>query len=239
MVRPKMILFDYGETLARHAREYDALRAAEAVMAHVTENPMGVTAADYARCHSECFFEARAARHAGFEVHNFAQMRFTLEYLCLKLDLPIEEMETIEYDAGHPTQKEPGMAELLVYLRGEKIRTGVISNIGYSGGGLARRIHSLFPDHDFEFIIASSEYGYRKPSPKLFELALRKAGIEAGDAWYCGDRYEYDVLGAHGAGIFPVHYQSGFQPAQEIVDPVDHLSIARWAELVDCLKALG
>ncbi len=47
----------------------------------------------------------------------------------------------------------------------------------------------------------------RKPNRRLFEIALIKAGLEPGEVWFCGDSFAADVMGAHGAGIFPVLYE--------------------------------
>lgn len=67
--------------------------------------------------------------------------------------------------------------------------------------------------------MASSEYVIRKPDRMLFETALRKAGLPAEQAWYCGDSIRYDVLGAHRAGIYPVLYE-GDVPGEERCRPM-------------------
>jgi len=52
---------------------------------------------------------------------------------------------------------------------------------------LTNRINEFLPNNNFEFIIATSEYIFRKPHKRIYELALKKANLEAKDVWYCGD----------------------------------------------------
>ena len=85
---------------------------------------------------------------------------------------------------------------------------------------------------------------FRKPSPYLFGLALKKAGLDASDVWFCGDNVRADVEGAASAGIFPVWYDdltienpwrgeaAGFSPAFE------YLHIHDWNELVGTFERL-
>lgn len=86
------------------------------------------------------------------------------------------------------------------------IRTGVISNISYAPSVVAERINRLIPENAFEFIITSSNYIFRKPNKRIFDLALEKAGLHPDEVWYIGDWYECDIQGALHAGLFPVWY---------------------------------
>src|SRR5262249_40239443 len=54
---------------------------------------------------------------------------------------------------------------------------------------------------DLDFIIDSSVVGVEKPDHRIFELALREAGVAADEAVYVGDLYSVDVLGARRAGL--------------------------------------
>ena len=53
----------------------------------------------------------------------------------------------------------------------------------------------------FDFILASAVFGASKPSPKIFEEALKRSGVEAQDAVHIGDSFKDDIQGAHGAGL--------------------------------------
>jgi putative hydrolase of the HAD superfamily len=93
-------------------------------------------------------------------------------------------------------------------------------------------------------VIVSSEYGFRKLSPYLFELALRKAGLPPGDVWFCGDNPRADVEGAAQVGIFPVWYDNdtGREHRDSVLGPrptCDHLYIREWDDLIRTLEELG
>jgi len=203
---PKWVLFDYGHTLVSEVG-YDALKGQEAVMRRVVKNPMGLSAAEIHEI-SEGIFRGICgeARKIDFETYNLQFQRLLYERLGIEFSVSPLEIEWAFWHHSSPGEVMPGVERVLARLHGRGIRTGVISNISFAGVTLERRIDALLPDHHFEFIMASSEYMVRKPSPMLFEVALRKCGVPAGDVWYCGDSVKHDVEGALACGIFPVWY---------------------------------
>lgn len=70
----------------------------------------------------------------------------------------------------------------------------------------------LVPDHMermgvsrfFEQVITSVEFGARKPSPRIFQHALRVCRALPEQCVYVGDDFEADYLGARSAGIRPL-----------------------------------
>jgi putative hydrolase of the HAD superfamily len=50
-------------------------------------------------------------------------------------------------------------------------------------------------------MIDSHEEGCEKPDPRLFEIALERAGARAGAVAHLGDLFHIDVVGARAAGI--------------------------------------
>lgn len=118
------------------------------------------------------------------------------------------------------------------------IRTGVISNLCWSGAALSERLEKVFPEQNFEFIMTTSEYIFRKPDRHIFELALRKAGLNANEVWYCGNDIEIDVVGAYEAGLFPVLYDDRSIPSNvyEKNDGIQvnysYLKVNSWNEIL-------
>ncbi len=55
-----------------------------------------------------------------------------------------------------------------------------------------------------DFVISSASVGFLKPQPRIFELALERAGVEAAQALHVGDHYYADVMGARSVDILPV-----------------------------------
>jgi len=63
-------------------------------------------------------------------------------------------------------------------------------------------------DGFFEIAAISSQYGYRKPDPRLFQQALKGLGLSTtDDVLYVGDDWERDIAGAANAGIQSVWIQ--------------------------------
>ena len=60
-------------------------------------------------------------------------------------------------------------------------------------------------------------------------MALKKAGLPPEEVWYIGDQYECDIVGAAGAGLFPVWYIGALQEADTKKREV--LTVESWREL--------
>ena len=237
---PSMILFDYGHTLL-HEPDFDLFRGDQALFSHVTANPDGVGVEEFHAFGQSLFQSANACRQLGYEPHEWPLLRTQCEYFGLELDISYPEAERVVWDAASPGAPMPYVEELLAFLRARGIPSGVVSNIGWSGEALSGRLRRLLPDHKFAFILASSEYGIRKPDPRLFRLALRKAGLPADEVWYCGDSLQADVCGAQSAGIFPVYYddQTVPRPWPQSEGPLpafDYLHIRDWREMIPILE---
>lgn len=228
--KPRMILFDYGGTLVRET-PYDTLRGTEAVLRYATSMPDGLTAEKVAAMNDALFASLEPIRtDHHMELHEHMLMRFLYEYMGIKFSVSNTELECILFTNAAPGILMESVEALLDEIAAQGIRTGIISNIMFSEAALKIRLEMLLPCHRFEFIIASSEYMLRKPHPLLFELALRKAGIDACDVWFCGDRYDCDVQGASGAGITPIWLTKLTEKQGEPTCTV----ITEWGALLDC-----
>jgi len=240
MKKPKMIIFDYGHTLLCEPG-FDFLRGQEALFPYIVKNKYNSTPEQISKIAGELFEKISAARKVGLELHERQFQNFLFDYLGIELSILLSEAEEILWDNISPGAVMPNVEIMIEYINANDIRSGVISNIGWSGTALTKRINRLLPQNKFEFIIASSEYMFRKPNVLLFELALRKAGLDACDVWYCGDKIKYDVEGSSAAGIFPVWYEdlTMENPWRDddagIVPQCDHLHIHDWLELIEIL----
>lgn len=204
--RPRFMIFDYGETLA-HEADYRPEDGFRALLAHAARNPRGADAAALLKSFRETFRALRADVHAaGAEIPNRLRWRWLFEMYDLEFDLPPDALETVYWDAAAPCEPTPGVRELLARLRACGVGSGVLSNMGFASDSLRARLERLFPEHRFAFVLSSADYVLRKPNPRLFELALKKAGCAAEETWFLGDNPEADVDGAAAAGLFAAHY---------------------------------
>ena len=181
MKKPKMILFDYGQTLVNE-QLFDGVKGTEAVLKYATKNKYNKSAEEvqaYANKlnHELGRFDPENRHLFQVEVPNYMFTKYLYESQGIEIALSSEEIDSVCWDAAAPGKPTKGSREFLTFLKENQIRTGVISNISYCGNAVVKRINDCIPDNNFEFIIATSEYMYRKPNKHLFELALEKTEL--------------------------------------------------------------
>ncbi len=104
-----------------------------------------------------------------------------------------EIVEKVESWVDYPETKP-----VLERLRRTDLRLGMVSN---ASGLLRKVLDNLDLARYFDFILVSSEVGFRKPDPEIFRMAARRAGTAPNRAVFIGDRLATDVMGATRAGM--------------------------------------
>lgn len=235
MKLPKWIFFDYGLTLF-DAINYGEVAGERAVLRHATRNPNNTSAEEI-----QALYNTLALELVGkdpdccHEIVFFSLQRYIYEYFGLEFDKSPQELEAIFWENCSPGTPVPHIAEFLDLLWKKGIHTAVVSNLCFCEKTLRDRIEAGLPNHHFEFFISSAEYGFKKPSRRIYEIALKKAGISPEDAWFCGNDSVCDVQGSANAGLFPVWYKGALHGE---VDPprCKHLAIDDWNELIDLFQ---
>jgi len=88
----------------------------------------------------------------------------------------------------------------------------------------------------FATIVISVEVGVGKPDPRIFEIALERLHVSAGDASAVGDSLERDVRGAKAAGIRVIWIDRGLWATPDDA-PVPDARITRLTEVRSALSA--
>jgi len=239
MRKPKMILFDYGQTLANE-KKFDGIAGTRAVLQYATNNKYNHTAEDVQAAADAINaelgrFDPKRRHLVQLEVPNHMFTAYLYQSMGIEIPLSHQDIDRVFWRAASPGVPTDGIEDFLAFLKDRNIRTGVISNITYCGEVVEERINDLLPEHSFEFMIATSEYMFRKPNKRIFELALEKAGLQPEDVWYIGDNYLCDVVGARNAGIFPVWYIGATSDPQ---GEKDVLTVSNWRELQQHIEML-
>lgn len=243
MNKPKMILFDYGHTLL-YENDHNVERGNKAIYGCITKNPKNISFEEFNRVINDTFARIRESR-GGVDINEDDFLRLCLDYMGVELSVSLQEAERMIWNGISEGAIMPKADKMIDYLNENHIRMGVISNLCWSGRALRERLDRLLPQNRFEFVITSCEYIVRKPDRMLFEIALNKAGLPAGEVWYCGDLIEADVYGAHSADIFPVLYEgetdepnpfAGQNDGHEV--PFSYLHITDWDQLIDVLERM-
>ncbi len=99
----------------------------------------------------------------------------------------------------------PDVPPVLESLRG-RYRLGVISN---SDGTVRRKLQRVGLAGFFDVIIDSQEESVEKPDPRIFQIALHRAGATPDSAAHVGDLYYVDAAGALAAGMKAVLLDPG------------------------------
>lgn len=109
------------------------------------------------------------------------------------------------FDELHALFGEPSVWKLFPevedVLRALKKRGYILGLVSNWDSRLLKLCSGLGLDPYLDFKVISAAFGVAKPSPKIFEEALRKAGVKANEALHVGDSLEDDIRGAHEAGI--------------------------------------
>lgn len=125
-------------------------------------------------------------------------------------------------------KSEEATAPVLGELKKRGYILGVVSN---SDGRIESAFQLAGLTSYFDFFIDSFLVGVEKPDPRIFRMAIERAGVDPSEAAYVGDLYPVDVLGARSAGLLPILYD----PC-DLNRDVDCLRIRTIKELLALLK---
>ena len=206
MSKPKMIMFDAGRTLLDYA-SIDTQKGVKALMPYITEKPHDLSVAEIDQRMDEIAASFDACKKQLFEVPQRTILALTFDLLRLKFSIDVEKIERILWNEVPVIVPTPHGRETLDMLTGMGIQTAVISNLDFNGGLLTERLNELYPNNQFRFVIASSDYGIRKPNRYIFEAGIAKSGFNASDIWYVGDKIAVDVKGSSSVNMTPVLFK--------------------------------
>ena len=219
LTKPKMVIFDAGRTLMNY-KEINIRKGIEAYFPYIISNPHNYSIEEIEKQDDEIFGIFDLCRENRFEIPMENKLRLLFDLLELQFSISLNEVAKIEWEEDPVIETVNHAADLLHWLNGAKIRTAVISNCDYSGKLLQEKLNKIFPENQFEFVIASSDYGVMKPNRYIFQAGIVKSGLEAKDIWYVGDKVAVDVLGSKAAGMTPVLYKNPRNTYQEIPENV-------------------
>ena len=141
MKTPKMIIFDYGHTLL-YEPGCDYIRGNAELLKYAIKNPKNCTLEDVRKGVDLIFGEhVENVRKIGYDISGQICNRTLYEYLGIEFSLTPVEMETVFWDGASAGAIMPGTDKMLRYLYENEIRSGVISNLLWSGYALTERLN--------------------------------------------------------------------------------------------------
>lgn len=102
------------------------------------------------------------------------------------------------FAGAEPWEVYPEVPQALTSWRSQGIELGIISNFD-------SRLYPVLAALDladfFSSVTISTQAGFAKPAPEIFQLALAKHHCPATAAWHIGDSWREDYQGATAAGL--------------------------------------
>ena len=226
MRAPQGLLLDYGGTLVEEVA-YDSRAGNEVLLARAAHIPPHVTL-DHVLERAAKITKEVAARRDGFGVETPwpALTRLIHDYLGIRFDTPMEELEMAFWKASTVTAPMPGAREALEEFHRRGVPIAVVSNCASGPEVIRYELEKYGLAEHLAFVMVSAEYAVRKPNPLLFDTAAARLGVKPENIWLIGDRLDTDVAGARAAGMTPIWFNPTGIPSS---DPVT--TVASWSEV--------
>ena len=113
-----------------------------------------------------------------------------------------------------------------------RYKVGLVSNFGIPEcGRKLLKVYNL--EKFFDYIVISGEVNQRKPSPKIFERALKALNVDASRTVFVGDMLDLDIMGPKAVGMKTVLIER--KPLNEDIDVKPDKTIKSLPELLDVL----
>ena len=199
MTKTKKLFFDYGGLIANYDFNKGTLfRAHRLALDYLNSlNRHKINLTQLAKAHDQTIQTYLTARKDGSEWSMNKLMRLLLSNLGLNSNVPVSKVSEIYKQNDHDSTPYPDTKRVLTELA--KNRTlGIISNLPHDS-----LIYELKRDKLldlFETVTISFEVGVRKPHPKIYQEALRKAKVTPAESFFISHDKE-EVRGARKLGI--------------------------------------
>jgi HAD superfamily hydrolase (TIGR01662 family) len=133
---------------------------------------------------------------------------------------------------------EDDTIDCLTTLQKQNYKLGLLSNAG-DHRDVLQLVERFNLSQYFEFVLTSAGCGYRKPHPKIFQLALEMMNARSGEVVMVGDTLTADILGANEAGMFSIWINRRTDtPPDETLPVIPDAIIKTLGELPSLLRDL-
>lgn len=231
------VLFDWGDTLMQFVWDDGLLerghRAGLAALGRDGLPPAEAVSTRFRERFEPLLWESRGLE----EVEYPGLARELLAHFGVEVsDAELDRFLEAEHAAWEPARRlGPATHALLESLRARGLRLGLVSNAIDPGWLLHRDLERMGLAERLDFSVFSSEVGWRKPHPAIFERALDALEVAAENALFVGDRLYEDVRGAGELGMTTVQalwfraddHADGREPDFRAFTQMDVLNVAR------------
>jgi putative hydrolase of the HAD superfamily len=231
------VLFDWGHTLYDFVFDEELLEAGweaglDALEHDWPPDPVSA-AARFREAYLPRIFEPGTLE----EVEYPALIREILGEFGVEADAgQVDRFIEAEHAAWAPARRMGDSTHaLLDSLRARELKIGLVSNAFDPPSLLHRDLEQMGLAERLDAVVFSSEVGWRKPDPLIFETALERLDVDPSRALFVGDRRYEDVRGAGELGMRTVlalwfradEDDRGTDPDHEAFTQMDVLNVVR------------
>ena len=231
MTLPKAILFDWGETLV-HVRFDRNLGVQRLIQSE--HNPRGVTAEMVWEVGDELIKATKPIRFEAMgEISRRQFDRNLFERLGITYDMSDDELDNEFCKNYFDPIAVLDALEMLETVKQLGIRTGVVSNSVLGGKAISYVLEQVGLLKHLDFVMSSTDYGFRKPHPQIFTTALAKLGTDPQETWFIGDSISMDIVGAESVGMTAFWYNPSREPTKGVTPKNE---ISSWKEFIQIIR---
>jgi putative hydrolase of the HAD superfamily len=204
----KGILLDMGSTLLEFENstwEVLSQRSTEAGYKFLLEKNQKIPIPEkFCDIVKNSFTQARLEVEENLKEYKFEEVILTI---FKKMNLSIEDslysrfLEVYYKPITVQVTLVDGVKEVLEFFKDKNIPLGIVSNTVFPKKYHLDELERFGILSYFDFELFSSDFGLRKPHPKIFEYALHKLGENPENVVFIGDRLKEDVGGAKEIGM--------------------------------------
>jgi len=218
----KAVIFDFIGTLTS-VGNYDFAVSRMKLYKAIVDAGFRVDHEKFSRAYSEAHEKYRVVRYQEFiEVTNAVWISEALNSLGFKTspnDSRIKVAVNIFFEDYVNSFKLRRCAKQTLRMFSKDYKLGLISNFTYAPvvyAGLRKSGINQF----FDAVLVSEDIGWRKPHVKIFEEALKRLKVRAGETVYVGDSPTEDIEGAKQLGIKTIFIPSQFYTLESLYKSV-------------------
>ena len=166
------------------------------------------------------------------------KLRMQLSFLRERQALP-QEYQTEEAlaalldDLYGEVRRQMDVSRQVLRQLSERAPIALVSNFY---GNLPTVVEEMGIADCFQTVVESAAVGIRKPDPQLFQLALERMGLKAGEALVVGDSLKNDILPARSLGCQAAWLKGEGWNNDEYTPPSGTWEITSLPQLVDKLS---